>query len=83
MHKIFLISLKLYRENTDWYYIVTSFGTLIDHAKEKSRKVTVASITPRLTSGQVQEKIDAVNAGLLTLCAEKDATFVANMPHSG
>ncbi len=60
--------------------IVTSFGTLIDHAKEKSRKVTVASITPRLTSDQVQEKIDAVNAGLLTLCAEKDATFVDNMP---
>ena len=60
--------------------IVTLFGTLIDHVKEKSRKVKVASITPLLTSEQVQEKIDAINAGLLTLCAEKDAIFGDNMP---
>ncbi len=40
----------------------------------------VASITPHLTSDQVQEKIYAVNAGMLTLCAEKEATFVDDMP---
>ena len=63
--------------------IVASFGTLIDHAMGKSRKVTVPSITPRVTTDQVQDKIDARGLTPSTQvslhCAEKHAIFVDNM----
>ena len=52
--------------------IVSSFGGLIDSAKSKSQDVIVTSICPRLTSEDTQERIEAVNAGLLAICNERE-----------
>ncbi len=50
----------------------------MDAAKEKGRAVTVASIPPRIASGDTREKIDAVNAGLAAMCTEKGVKFANN-----
>jgi hypothetical protein len=61
--------------------IVKSYCDLIDTATAKANLVTVSSICPRLTSDSTQETIDAVNAGLLAACSEKDSvTFIDNTP---
>ena len=61
--------------------IVTNYQALIDSAKSKSDHVVVSSICPRLTSQRTQDRIDAVNAGLLSSCADNESvTFVDNTP---
>ena len=42
--------------------------------------MTVSGICPRLKPADIGEHIDAVNAGLVSLCAEKGATFADNTP---
>ena len=60
--------------------IVDDYAALIDASFEKAREVTVSGICPRLKPADIGEHIDAVNAGLVSLCAEKGATFADNTP---
>ncbi len=61
--------------------IVSSYGRLVDVAKQKARDVTVSSILPRIRSEDTRERIQAVNAGLVVLCREKGVTFANNDPY--
>lgn len=49
-------------------------------AKTKSRNVIVSSVCPRLTSENTTQTIEAVNAGLVTLCRDKNAIFADSTP---
>ena len=60
--------------------IVERYGDLLDMAQVKAHKVTISSICPRTTSEDTRHTIDAVNAGLVSLCEEKVATFADNTP---
>ncbi len=60
--------------------IVSSYGRLVDVAKQKAREVTVSSIPPRTRSKDTREKIQAVNAGPVALCREKEVKFVNKDP---
>ena len=61
--------------------ILKSYSELIDVAKEKCQTVKVSSICPRLNSKDVQDRIDAVNAGLVTACNERtDVKFMNLSP---
>ena len=60
--------------------IVTKYGGLLDMAQAKARAVTVSSICPRKTTDDTRMTIEAVNAGLVSLCEEKAATFADNTP---
>ena len=42
--------------------------------------MTVSGICPRLKPADIGEHIDAVNARLVSLCAEKGVTFADNTP---
>ena len=55
--------------------IFDSYCTLIEKAKSKAERITVSSICPRITTEDVQQSIDAVNAGLIAACSEKDVKF--------
>ena len=50
--------------------IVTKYGGLLDMAQVKARVVTVSSICPRKTTDDTRLTIEAVNAGLVSLCEE-------------
>ena len=60
--------------------IVKSYGSLIDSAKTKAKKVFISGLCPRLTSDATQEKIEAVNAGLTAACADNNVTFIDTNP---
>ncbi len=57
--------------------VVESYKELITAAKEKAIYVKVSSICPR-SDETVNETIQSVNAGLVSLCADEDVTFVDN-----
>ena len=59
--------------------IVATNGGLLDMAIIKARNVTVSSICPRMTTTETQQTIDAVNAGLLSMCDERAVKFVDNV----
>lgn len=58
--------------------ILEAYGSLMDTAKTRAEQINVSSICPRLKSQQTTETIQAVNAGLTVLCADKNATFKDN-----
>ena len=60
--------------------IVATYGGLLGMAIIKARNVTVSSICPRMTTTETQQTIDAVNAGLLSMCDERAVKFVDNTP---
>ena len=60
--------------------IVATYGGLLGMAIIKARNVTVSSICPRMTTTETQKTIDAVNAGLLSMCDERAVKFVDNTP---
>ena len=62
--------------------IVKSYRELIDAAQEKCQRVTVSSICPRLSSDEVQDKIDSVNAGLVASCSEKEGVDFVDVTSS-
>ena len=55
--------------------VMDAFATVIDAATAKASTVTVSSVCPRLKTANITNKIDAVNAGLVTLCADKKVIF--------
>ena len=61
-------------------HIVDDYAALIDASFEKAHEVTVSGICPRLKPADLGQHIDAVNARLVSLCAEKGATFADNTP---
>ena len=60
--------------------IVEDYSKLIDRVKAKADSVTVSSICPRQVSNDVQQTIDAVNAGLIATCSEKEVTYADSTP---
>ena len=60
--------------------VIDAFASVIDAAKAKASTVTVSSVCPRLKTAGTTNTIDAVNAGLVTLCAEKDVIFADSTP---
>ena len=60
--------------------VIDAFASVIDAAKAKASTVTVSSVCPRLKTADTTNTIDAVNAGLVTLCAEKDVIFADSTP---
>ena len=60
--------------------IVDVYGKLISVAKDKARHVTVSSICPRIRSNEIQQCIDAVNAGLVETCSEMGVTYADSTP---
>lgn len=69
---------KYNSEGTDASVILASFRDLINNAKLKADSVIVASICPRIRNDDVMDRINAVNAGLKTLCEELNVTFIDN-----
>ena len=59
---------------------VEGYSKLIDAAKAKAETVTDSSICPRLTSDELQQNIDAVNAGLIAMCGEKQVLYADSTP---
>ena len=57
-----------------------TYSAVIDTAIVKARTVIVSSIYPRLTTNETTNTIDAVNAGLVSLCDEKSVAFINNTP---
>ena len=55
--------------------VIDAFASVIDAAKAK-----VSSVCPRLKTADTTNTIDAVNAGLVTLCADKDVIFADSTP---
>ena len=45
---------------------------MIDTTKHKCQKVKVTTMCPILVQGNVQEKVNAVNAGKLACCNDKE-----------
>ena len=60
--------------------VCAAFASVIDAAKAKASTVTVSSVCPRLKTADITNKIDAVNAGLVTLCADKKVIFADSTP---
>ena len=60
--------------------VIAAFASVIDAAKAKASTVTVSSVCPRLKTADTTNMIDAVNAGLVTLCADKDVIFADSTP---
>ena len=60
--------------------VIDAFASVIDAAKAKASTVTVSSVCPRLKTADITNKIDAVNAGLVTLCADKKVIFADSTP---
>ena len=60
--------------------IVATYGGLLDMAIIKARNVTVSRICPKMTTTETQQTIDAVNAGLLSMCDERAVKFVDKTP---
>ena len=59
--------------------IVDNFKDLITSAKNKSEDVIVGSVLPRGNiTPEETERIDTLNANLVTLCTDLDVTFVDN-----
>jgi len=50
--------------------IVRKYEELVDISRTKCKTVTVSSVCPRLSCDTTQKKIESVNAGLLSLCAD-------------
>ena len=61
-------------------HIVDRYSTLVTSAKTKAADVRVCAILPRLKSEALCDKIDAVNAGLSSLCEDTGVTFVDTQP---
>ena len=60
--------------------VIDAFDSVIDAAKMKESTVTVSRICRRLKTADTTNAIDGVNAGLVTLCADKDMIFADSMP---
>ena len=60
--------------------VIDAFASVIDAAKAKASTVTVSSVCPRLKTADTTNTIDAMNAGLVTLCADKDVIFADSTP---
>ena len=60
--------------------VIDAFASVIDAAKMKASTMTVPSVCPRLKTADTTNTIDAVNAGLVTLCADKDVIFSDSTP---
>ena len=60
--------------------VIDAFASVIDAAKAKASTVTVSSVCPRLKTADTTNTIDAVNAGLVTLCTDKDVIFADSKP---
>ena len=60
--------------------VIDAFASVIDAGKAKASTVTVSSVCPRLKTADTTNTIDAVNAGLVTLCAGKDVIFADSTP---
>ena len=60
--------------------VIDAFASVIDAAKAKASTVTMSSVCPRLKTADTTNTIDAVNAGLVTLCADKDVIFADSTP---
>ena len=60
--------------------VIDAFASVIDAAKAKASTVTVSSVCLRLKAADTTNTIDAVNAGLVTLCADKDVIFADSKP---
>ena len=60
--------------------VVEAYSAVIDTALVKARTVIVSSGYPRLTTTEATSTIDAVNAGLVSLCDEKNVAFINNTP---
>ena len=60
--------------------VIDAFASVIDAAKMKASTMTVPSVCPLLNTADTTNTIDAVNAGLVTLCADKDMIFADNTP---
>ena len=60
--------------------VVEAYASVIDTAKMKARTVTVSSICPRMKIADTTNTIYAVNAGLVTLCADKEVSFADSTP---
>ncbi len=58
--------------------MVEKFSTLVIKSKNIAQQLIVSSIIPRIDD--YQDKITALNAGLLSLCQEEHATFVNHDP---
>ena len=60
--------------------VVEAYSSVIDTALVKARTVIVSSVYSRLTTHETTSTINAVNAGLVSLCDEKNVTFINNTP---
>ena len=60
--------------------VVEAYSAVIDTALVKARTVIVSSVYPRLTTNETTSTIDADNAGLVSLCDEKNVAFINNTP---
>ena len=60
--------------------IVSQFKDLIDSAKCIASTVSVSSICPRNKSQELTDRINALNAGLSTLCGDLGVDFVNSDP---
>ncbi len=65
-------------ESSEIGEVVDKFRTLVMKSKNIAQQVTVSSIIPRID--EHQDKITALNTGLLSLCQEEHATFVNHDP---
>ena len=58
--------------------IITDYRNLITESRDVSEHVTIASVLPRKSGPQIQEKIDSTNSELERLCREMNCKFVNN-----
>jgi lysophospholipase L1-like esterase len=61
--------------------VIEEYSNLVKELKSRCQTVTVSSVCPRLKPDNIKEQIDAVNAGLQSMCADDDkTTFINNDP---
>jgi hypothetical protein len=58
--------------------IVNEYRSLVSLCKQKSNKVLVSSVCPRLKGPEITNRIDSVNAGLQVLCGEENVSYIDN-----
>ena len=59
---------------------IESFTHLLETASNKTDEVVVSSVCPRLDSPQNEEHFASFNAGLQSLCEDKECVFVDHSP---
>ena len=75
-----------WRFSASWHHgrtaptVIEAFASVIDANNANANTVTVSSVCPRLKTADITNKIDAVNAGLVTLCADKKVIFADSTP---